>query len=156
MSIETQAEAFLVEKRVAVVGVSRKKGTGNAILGALRKRGHAAFPVNPNAEEVDGETCYPSVKAIPGGVGAAVIVTRPEVAEGVMRECVESGVEKVWMHHNALFGAKSSSVSAAAAEYGREHGVEVIAGGCPLMFGKQADFGHKCFRWLLNLVGKLP
>lgn len=156
MSIETQAEAFLAEKRVAVVGVSRKKGTGKAILGALRKRGYVAFPVNPNAEQVDGETCYPSVKAIPGGVGAAVIVTRPEVAEGVVRECVEIGVDKVWMHHNALFGAKSSSVSRAAADHGRQNGITVIAGGCPLMFGKQADLGHKCMRWLLDLAGKLP
>lgn len=156
MSIETQAEAFLAEKRVAVVGVSRNQGTGKVIFGALRQRGYEVFPVNPNTEEVDGETCYPTVAAIPGGVGAAVIVTLPEATEKVVQECVRAGVKQVWMHHNALFGAKSSSVSQAAVDYGREHGVHVIAGGCPLMFGKQADIGHKCMRWLLNLTGKLP
>jgi len=156
MTIQSQAEAFLSQKRIAVVGVSRKGGTGNEILKALRKRGFEAVPVNPNASEVHGETCYPSVGEIDGGVGAAVIATRPEAAEGVVRDCVDAGVSHVWMHYNALFGAKASSVSAAAADYGREHGVNVIAGGCPLMFGEGADFGHRCMRWWLGVTKKLP
>jgi len=156
MGIETQADAFLAQKRMAVVGVSRRKGTGNVILKALRERGYEVLPVNPNASEMEGETCYPDLQAIPGGVDAAVVVTRPEVAEGVVRECVEAGVSHVWMHHNALLGAKTSSVSEAATSYGRENGLDVIAGGCPLMFGEQADFGHKCMHWLLGVTGKLP
>lgn len=155
MSIQTQADAFLSRKRIAVVGVSRKQGTGNAIFKGLRKRGFAVVPVNPNADEVDGAVCYPDVPSIPEGVDAAVIVTRPEVTEAVMRDCVAAGVSHVWMHHNALFGARSSSVSVAATEYGREHGVEVIAGGCPMMFGESADLGHRCMRWLLAVTHKL-
>ena len=156
MTIQTQAEAFLSQKRIAVVGVSRKQGTGNAIFKALRKRGYKVVPVNPKASEVDGETCYPDLKSIPGGVDAAVIVTSPGVSETVMHDCVEAGVSHVWMHHNALFGAKSSSVSDAATAYGREHGIEVIPGGCPLMFGEGADLGHRCMRWFLGRTHKLP
>lgn len=156
MTIEAQAADFLAQKRIAVVGVSRQSGTGSVILKALRKRGHEVFPVNPNASEVEGETCYPNLGAIPGGVDAAVLVTRPAIAENVVRECAEHGIARVWMHGNALFGAKRSSVSAQAAEFCREHGIVVIAGGCPLMFGREADFGHKCMRWLLRLAGRLP
>lgn len=156
MTIQTQAEDFLSHKRIAVVGVSRKQGTGNGIFKALRKRGYAVVPVNPSANEVEGETCYPDLKSIPDGVDAAVIVTSPPIAEKVMHECVEAGVSHVWMHYNALFGAKSSSVSDAATEYGRQHGVDVIAGGCPLMFGESADVGHRCMRWLLRVTHKLP
>ena len=155
MSIQTQAEAFLAEKRIAVVGASQKQGTGKFVFKGLQDRGYEVVPVNPNAEEVEGATCYTSVKAIPGEVNAAVIVTRPEIAEQVVRECVEAGVSRVWMHHNAFAGAKNSSVSEAGAEYGREHGIDVIAGGCPLMFGEGADFGHKCMRWLLKVMKKL-
>ena len=156
MSIQTQAEAFLFQRRIAVVGVSRGAGTGNGILKALRKRGYAVVPVNPNAKELEGETCYPDLKSIPAGVDAAVIVTSPEITDEVMRDCVEAEISYVWMHHNALFGAKSSSVSDAAAAYGREHGIDVIAGGCPLMFGEGADLGHRCMRWLLKVTHKLP
>lgn len=156
MTIQTQAEAFLSQSRIAIVGVSRKQGTGNAIFKALRKRGYEVVPVSPNATEVDGETCYPDLKSIPEGVGAAVIVTKPETTESVMRDCVESGVSHVWMHYNALFGAKNSSVSDAATTYGREHGIDVIPGGCPLMFGEGADLGHRCMRWFLGRTHKLP
>jgi hypothetical protein len=32
----------------------------------------------------------------------------------------------------------------------------VIDGGCPLMFGPTADFGHKCMRGILKLTGAVP
>ena len=156
MGIEIQAKEFLAQKRIAVVGVSREQGTANGILKALRKRGHEVVPVNPNASEVEGETCYPDLKSIPDGVDAAVVVTSPQISEHVVRECVQAGVPRVWMHHNALFGAKSSSVSQTATEYGRQHGIDVIAGGCPLMFGEGADPGHRFMCWLLRLFQKLP
>jgi hypothetical protein len=33
-----------------------------------------------------------------------------------------------------------------AADYGRRHGITVIDGGCPLMFGPTTDIGHKLMR----------
>jgi len=38
------------------------------------------------------------------------------------------------------------SVNPTATRYGREHGVTVIDGGCPLMFDPAADVGHKIMR----------
>lgn len=156
MTLEAQAAAFLEQKRIAVVGVSRKGGTGNALFDRLRDRGYEVFPVNPSAEEINGQKCYPSVKAIPNGVDAVMIVTRPEVAEQVVHDCAEAGISHVWMHENAFAGAANSSVSQSAVEFCREHGINVIAGACPMMFGQTADFGHKCMRWILGVTGKLP
>ena len=48
------------------------------------------------------------------------------------------------------------SVSAAAARFGREHGITVIDGGCPGMFGATADGGHKVMRAALSLTGNVP
>jgi hypothetical protein len=81
-----------------------------------------------------------------------VIATRPELAEGTMRECEELGIRHVWMHR----GPGGGSVSPTAARYGREHRMQVIDGGCPLMFGPTADFGHKCMRGILKLTGAVP
>jgi hypothetical protein len=50
--------------------------------------------------------------------------------------------------------AGGSSVSSAATEYGRQNGITVIDGGCPLMFGPTADFGHKIMR--VALAGRVP
>ena len=108
------------------------------------------FAVNPNAHEVEGDRCYEDLTSIPGGVDAVVIATRPETAEATMHECAELGIKHVWMH----WGAGGTSVSTAATEYGRQHGITVIDGGCPLMFGATADVGHKVMR--VVLAGHVP
>jgi uncharacterized protein len=156
MSLQAQAEQFFAQKRIAVVGVSREAGTGNSIFKALRGRGLDVVPINPKASEIEGRPCYPTVQSVPGGVGAAVIVTRPEVTETVVRDCAAAGVSHVWMHYNPMFGAGNSSVSDAAVAYCRQQGISVIDGACPLMFGQGADFPHRCMRWILARFGRLP
>jgi hypothetical protein len=47
-------------------------------------------------------------------------------------------------------------VSATATDYGRKHGLTVIDGACPLMYGPTADFGHRAMCWMFNLVGRIP
>ena len=143
-SIDEAASAFLAKKRVAVTGVSRtpRQHGSNTVFKRLRDRGYDVFAVNPNAEQVEGDHAYPDLRSIPGGVEAVVIGTRPELADGTMRECAELGIEHVWMHRS--YGA--GSVSSSATTYGREHGITVIDGGCPCMFEPTADFGHKVMR----------
>ena len=151
-SVREAASLFLANKRVAVTGVSRTpKGHGsNVVYRRLRERGYQVFAVNPNAHEVEGDRCYQDLRSIPGGVQAVVIATRPEIAEDTMHECVELGIKHVWMHR----GPGAGSVSAAATDEGRRHGITVIDGGCPLMFGPTADFGHRIMR--VMFAGKVP
>src|SRR5499425_1399898 len=139
-NINDAASAFLASKRVAVTGVSRTPKThgSNNVYRRLRERGYEVFAVNPNAREVEGDPTYPDLKSIPGGVGAVVIGTRPQFAEDTMGECADLGIKHVWMHR----GPGAGSVSASATEYGRQRGITVIDGGCPLMFGPTADTGH--------------
>lgn len=145
-SVKEAASAFLANKRVAVSGVSRTPKThgSNNVYRRLRERGYEVFAVNPNADVVEGDPCYPDLKSIPGGVQAVVIGTRPEIAEDTMRECADLGIHNVWMHR----GPGTGSVSDAATDYGRRHGITVIDGGCPLMFDPTADVGHKIMRFL--------
>jgi uncharacterized protein len=151
-SVNEAAAAFLANKRVAVTGVSRTPRThgSNNVYQRLRERGYQVFAVNPNTDRVEGDRCYPDLASIPGGVDAVVIGTRPQIAEDTMRECGELGIKHVWMHR----GPGAGSVSAAATSYGRQHGITVIDGGCPLMFGPTADFGHKIMR--LVYAGHVP
>jgi len=148
------ATRFLSEKRIAVTGVSQtpQGHGGNVIYQRLRNTGYEVFAVNPNAETVEGDRSYPNLSSIPGGVSAVVIATRPAHAEATMREAVDLGVTQVWMHR--AFGA--GSVSAEATAVGREHGVTVIDGGCPLMFGATADAGHKVMCRVLTWTGVVP
>ena len=151
-NVEQAASAFLAKKRVAVTGVSRTPKThgSNSVYKRLRERGYEVFAVNPNAPEVEGDRSYKDLTSIPGGVDAVVIGTRPEFAENTMRECAELGIKHVWMHR----GPGAGSVSQAATEYGREQGITVIDGGCPLMFRPTSDFGHRLMRIVYS--GKVP
>jgi len=151
-SMNEAATAFLANKRVAVTGVSRTPKThgSNNVYRRLRERGYRVFAVNPNAREVEGDLSYQDLKSIPGGVEAVVIGTRPAIADETMRECAELGIRHVWMHR----GPGAGSVSDSATSYGRQHGITVIDGGCPLMFGPTADFGHRVMRLVYR--GKVP
>jgi predicted CoA-binding protein len=154
LPIKDAAGRFLAHRRIAVTGVSHDpKGHGsNVVYQRLKQRGYEVFAVNPNADSVEGDPCYPSLPAIPGGVEAVVIATSPAHAEATMHECVEMGIAEVWMHRS--FGG--GSVSDPATAYGREHGVTVIDGGCPLMFEPTADGAHKAMCVLLTWFGKVP
>jgi uncharacterized protein len=154
VSIKEAAGEFLAHKRIAVTGVSRKpQGHGsNVVYQRLRQRGYEVFAVNPNADQVEGDVSYHDLKSIPGGVEAVVIGTRPEIAEDTMRECADLGITHVWMHRSSGKG----SVSDAATDYGRKHGITVIDGGCPLMFEPTADGGHKVMRFVFTMTGKVP
>lgn len=143
-TINEAAAEFLSSKRIAVTGVSRKGQDhgANTVFKRLRDRGYEVFAVNPNAAQVEGVHSYPDIESIPGGVEAVVIGTAADRATGTMVECVELGIKHVWMHRSYGPG----SVSETATAYGREHGITVIDGGCPLMFGPTADLGHKVMR----------
>jgi predicted CoA-binding protein len=147
-TMKEAASEFLAHKRIAVTGVSRthQDHGANTVYKRLRDRGYEVFAINPNADEVEGARCYQDLKGVPGGVDAVVIGTRPETADETMRECAELGIKHVWMHR----GPGKGSVSPTAAAYGRERGITVIDGGCPLMFDPTADFGHRIMRVMLR------
>jgi len=148
------AAEFLDHKRVAVTGVSRHPEShgSNVVYKRLRDRGYEVFAVNPNTDTVEDDRCYHDLKSVPEGVDWVVIGTRPETAEETMRECVDLGISRVWMHRS--FGG--GSVSDLATAYGRDHGVKVLDGACPCMYGPTADPGHKVMKAALSVTGKVP
>ncbi len=153
MSFNTQASSFLAQKRIAVAGVSRQAKTGNYIYKTMRNKGYEVFPLHPEVERIEGDTCYANLKDIPGGVEGLILVTRPEIGAQIVQDCPDAGVKQVWMHDNAFAPSTVSSISEEAVAFCKANGIEVIAGGCPMMF---LEFGHKCMRWMMGVMGRLP
>jgi len=145
--------AFLRGKRIAVAGVSRQPAqAANAVFRKLKGAGYEVFPINPQALEVEGVTCYADIKAVPVQLDGVVIATAPDVGVQIVRQCSEHGVRRVWFHRS--FG--SGSVSDEAVRECRARGVDCIVGGCPMMFCEPVDVAHKCMRWWLQLQGRVP
>lgn len=151
-NMKTLVDGFLGEQRIAVVGVRREvQDAANSIYKKLKDSGYQVFAVNPKAQEIEGDPCYPDIASIPGGVGAAMLVTRPEISTQVVKDAVAAGVKHVWMHRSI-----GNSISEEAVQYCREHGVSVIPGGCPMMFVPPVDFGHKCMKAIGKFAGWMP
>lgn len=115
---------FLDKKNVfAVVGVSKDpEKYGHRVYRDLRDAGLKVYPVNPNADEVLGDKCYPSLEALPRKPDVVDIVVPPKVTEEVVKTCKKLGMKKVWM--------QPGSESQAAIDYCRKNGIDVIYGIC--------------------------
>lgn len=142
--------AFLRGRTIAVAGVSRDSGQpANHVYRKLRAAGHDVIAVNPAAPVADGIATVPDLRSAGVPVDGVVIATPPASAADVVRECVALGIGRVWFHRSVGQG----SVSDDAVRLCREHGIDAIVGGCPLMYCEPVDIVHRCMRWLLRSPG---
>jgi predicted CoA-binding protein len=154
-TFKEKIDEFLTQKHIAVVGLSRQDANpANLIYNKLKQIGHTVYAVNPNADTINGDPCYPNVKALPQRPDGVVIVTRPDVTRQVVEECGLAGIKRIWIHESLMHGG--TSVSKEAVDYCEQHNIEVIAGGCPMMYADPVDFGHKCMKWMMRVSGQLP
>ncbi len=69
MTSKSLVENFLSQKNIAVVGVSRNtneqpRSKLRGILIELKKKCYNVFPINPNAEKIEGDKCYPDLLSL--------------------------------------------------------------------------------------------
>jgi predicted CoA-binding protein len=157
--IDPLVEDFLAQKKIAVVGVSDKRETGcNLAYRKFKENGYTVSAVNPRLESFEGDPCYPDLQSIPEKPDAVFILTNPKISEQIVQQCVDLGIERVWMH--CLMGTKPglaasmTSVSPEAVRLCQENGIQVIPGSCPNQFLKP-DFGHSLMRMMFRTFGFL-
>lgn len=139
-------ESFLSDGAFAVVGVSSdRKKFGNKVYRAMKERGLTVYPVNPHANFVEGDTCYPSVLNLPDAVHSIVLTVKPEAVSGILQECQHKGIDSVWMQP----GSESLEAVTTAAK----HGIQVIHGRCILMYLEPVRSIHALHRWVEKLTG---
>ena len=157
--IDTLVQDFLAQKKIAVVGVSDKRETGcNLGYRKFKEAGYNVYAVNPHLTTFEGAPCYPDLKSIPEKPEAVFILANPKVTDQIVQQCVDLGIQHVWMH--CLMGTKPglaasmTSVSPDAVRLCRENGIAVIPGTCPNQF-LNPDFGHALMRVMWRSLGFL-
>jgi predicted CoA-binding protein len=108
--------------------------------------------VNPHASRLEGEICYPDLRSVPGVVDGVVVAVPAGAAADVVRQAHARGITRVWFHRSLGAGSVSPEALGVCAECG----IAPIVGGCPLMYLEPVDPAHRCFRWVLRLLGRLP
>lgn len=161
-TIDGLAREFLSQQHIAIAGVSEDHETpANLIYNTLRRKGIRVYAINPLIKSFHGDPCYADVGSLPEKPDGLVIVTRPAVAEDLVRQCIQARVPRVWMH--CVLGTrprflkklarKITSVSPEAVRLCRENGIAVIPGSCPMQW--IGDVGHLCMRGVLRATGAL-
>jgi acetate---CoA ligase (ADP-forming) len=85
-------------RSIAVVGASRKRGNlGAEILHNLVSGGYKGdlFAVNPNAGEIEGVKCSPSIREIDEPVDLAIVAVPAIHVEAVVDDCVAKNVPAI-------------------------------------------------------------
>jgi len=127
MSMEELIQKFLDKRNVfAVVGASRNpEKYGHQVFKDLMKAGYKVYPINPNADEILGVKCYPSLKDLPEKPDVVDLVVPPQITEKVIRECKELGIRMIWM--------QPGSESENAIKFCKENGMDVVHGVCVMI-----------------------
>ena len=149
MTSKQAVKNFLAQRTVALVGLSRSgQSFSNMVYKDLKTKGYRLFAINPNAETIESEKCYPSVTALPEKVESAVFFTPPAETEKAVRDAIAAGVRHLWLQQ----GAESAGALRAC----QEGNVNVVSGECIMMFSEPVAFMHQPHRWIWGLLGKLP
>lgn len=125
--MDDDVEVVLREYRTwAVVGCSPDPGRdSHRIAALLKERGYRVIPVNPLADEILGERCYPSLGDVPPDEEVEVVdVFRRSSAAGIhVDEAIETGARAVWLQLGVI--------DEAAARRARDAGLRVVMDRCP-------------------------
>jgi len=124
---EELIKVFLDKRNVfAVVGASRDpQKYGYQVYKDLKGAGYKVYPVNPNAQEILGDKCYPSLEKLPVKPDVVNVVVPPKVTEHLVETCKKLGITKVWM--------QSGSESEKAIKFCEENGINVVYGVCVMV-----------------------
>ncbi len=88
-----ELKRLIEPETVAIIGLSRNESS----FGGRTRRNLAHFTgrlygVNPNASELHGVPCYPTIAAVPERVDCAVLAVPREAVEGLVEQCAAAGV----------------------------------------------------------------
>jgi predicted CoA-binding protein len=124
---EELIKAFLKKKNVfAVVGASHNpQKYGYQVYKDLKSAGYEVYPVNPNAQEILGDKCYPSLEDLPLKPNVVDVVVPPKVTQHIVEICKRLGITKVWM--------QPGSESRKAIKFCEENNIDVVYGVCVMI-----------------------
>jgi len=126
-----EIDFFFNPRSVAVVGASRSYGKpGNRIVENLKIFGFQGriYPINPNAEEIHGFKCYPSVKDVPDELDVAIVAVPAKNVPEVMKDCAEKGVKGVVIVSSGFSeeGEKGAEIERKVIDIARKSGILIF------------------------------
>lgn len=119
-------------KVIASVGLSSNPARPSyGVCAFLKLKGYRIIPVNPNEQQVLGETSYPDLASVPEKVDVVQIFRKPEAVPEIVEEAIRIGAKVVWMQDGAG--------NPAAAKRAEEAGLIAVVDDCMLRQYRRLD-----------------
>ena len=126
MSTRAMIDHVLGQKTFAVAGASRdREKYGYKVYKSLKRAGYTVYAINPNADAIDGDPCYPSLDNVPEQIDCLVTVTPPDVTEETVHTAGHLHVPYLWM--------QLGSESLPAYNLARSYSMQIVSGGPCIM-----------------------
>ena len=112
-------------KTIAVVGLSRDPSRPSyQVASYLQEQGYRIVPVNPNYQEILGETVFPSLLQIPkeARIDLVNIFRRPDAVLPIVEQAIQIGARGVWMQEGVIHSV--------AAQLAQDAGLWVVMDRC--------------------------
>jgi len=149
MTTLNDIQKFLEPKKIAVAGASRNpKKFGGAIFKELKEKGFDLYPVNPNADEIQGVKCFKNIAELPEDVSQLYIVTPKQETVAVVNAAVEKGMKMIWI--------QQKSETPEAVKIVEDAGIPLIYNKCLFMFADPVKGPHNVHRFFVKLFGSYP
>ena len=116
MNDKELVQLFQSTKTIATVGMSTDPYKPSFYIPYyLRSNGYHIIPVNPTANKIFGETCYPDLVSIPRETKIDVVqIFRPsEDVPPVVEQAIQIGAKVVWMLEGIVNEAAAKKAEAA-------------------------------------------
>ena len=120
-------KSFLSTENVfGVVGASRDpEKYGHKVYRDLLNAGYRVYCVNPNADGISGNKCFPNLEVLPIKPDVVDVVVPPKITDQIVKICKKLEITKVWM--------QPGSESEAAIRFCEENGMDVVHGVCVMV-----------------------
>ena len=139
-------ETFWENRSFAVVGHTARKNFPRLTYRGLKRLGKVVFPVDPSADEIEGDRAYANLELLPQEVDAVVLEVPKEETGDWVAKAAEAGIQDVWIHMR-----RDTPEALALA---KEKGMNVRSGTCAVMYLESGLSHHSIHKWIMKLAGK--
>jgi uncharacterized protein len=146
--MDTHIQEFIEKKRIAIVGASsqNEQKFGNSAARELIERGYEVLFVHPQAQEINGQPCYPNLAAVTDMADAVWVCIPPSGGEAVLRDAAEAGFKNVWLQQ----GASTPELL----QVGKQLELDMVSGKCILMYAEPVGSYHKFHQVVWKVFGQ--